>query len=98
MGIIWKSILPVVNQFVNDMSPNKRWKAIHLYHLFPGMYYSKNIVQNWKTIVEGKGCVFHKTTILRDPLGLFVTTYYDKHSQLNRVEEYMGISLKHLKL
>ena len=93
---IWKSILPVVNQFVNDVSPKKGWKAIHLHHLFPGMYYNKDIVQNWKTIVEGKGCVFHKTTILRDPLGLFVATYNYNRSPLNQIEESMTYSRNQL--
>ena len=71
------------------MSPTKGWKAIHLHHHFPGMYYNKDIVQNWKTIVEDNGCVFHKTTILRDPLSRFVAAYNYNHWPLDEVGERM---------
>ena len=75
----WKKILPAANQFVRNMSPTKGWKAMRLHHHFPGMYYNKDIVQNWKNIVEDKGCVFHITTILRDPLSRFVSNYNKNH-------------------
>ena len=46
--------------------------------------------------MEGKGCVFHKTTILRDPLGLFVATYNYNRSPLNQIEESMTYSRNQL--
>ena len=88
----WEKILPATNQFVKTMSPEKGWKVIHLHHHFPGMYYNKDIVQNWKTIVEGKGCVFHKTTMLRDPLSRFVSAInykYNRPIPLDKVGEIM---------
>ena len=85
----WKKILPAANRFVRNMSSTKGWKAIHLHHYFPGMYYNKDIVQNWKTIVEGKGCVFHKTTMLRDPLSRFVSAYNYNHLPLDKVGDIM---------
>ena len=93
---LWKNVILVANQFLSDMSPTKGWKAIHLHHLFPGMYYNQDIVGNWRTIVESKGCVLHKTTILRDPLDRFVSAVNYLRTPLNQVDYKMNIQRNQL--
>ena len=93
---MWKSILATANEFVNNVSPRKGWQAIHLHNFFPGMYYNRNIIRDWKTIVEGKGCVFHKTTILRDPLSRFVSNYNYYTGPLNEVGRRMSLGRNEL--
>jgi len=88
---MWKGILPTANKFVNNISPRKGWQAIHLHGFFPGMYYNKDIIRDWKTIVEGKGCVLHKTTILRDPLNRFVSSINYRRTPLNEVDRFMSL-------
>merc|ERR1712150_190935 len=88
---MWKSILPTANKFVNNISPRKGWQAIHLHGFFPGMYYNKDIIRDWKTIVESKGCVLHKTTILRDPLNRFVSSINYRQKPLNEVDRFMSL-------
>ena len=86
---MWKSIIPTANEFVSNISSKVGWKAIHLHHYFPGMHYNQDLIKSWKTIVEERGCVFHKTTILRDPLDRFVASYNYNKNPLNEVDERM---------
>ena len=74
---------------MSNISPRKRWQAIHLHNYFPGMYLKEDIFRDWKTIEEGKACVFHKTTILRDPLDRFVASYKYNKNPLNQVDVIM---------
>ena len=86
---MWKNSIPKANEFMRDISPKTGWKSVHLHHYFPGMHYSKDIIKSWKTIVEGKGCVFHKTTIFRDPLDRFVSLLNYLRVPLNDIDETM---------
>ena len=88
---MWKSIIPTANEFVSNISSKVGWKAIHLHHYFPGMHYNQDLIQSWKTIVEERGCVFHKTTILRDPLDRFISSINYNKTPLDRVDEVMKV-------
>ena len=88
---MWKSILPTAYKFVSNISLKVGWKSIHLHHYFPGMHYNQDLIRIWKTTVENKGCAFHKTTILRDPLDRFVSSVNFLHTPLDYVDEFMKL-------
>ena len=69
----WENMATKATSFVSEKSSKNGWKVLHLHHGFPGVYYGKDIIHHWQAIVEGQGCVFHKTTVLRDPLDRFVS-------------------------
>ena len=69
----WNSQIPVINDFVRKIKPNTGWKAVRLHRQFPGLYYIPKYLHYWKATVEENGCIFHQTTILRDPLERFVS-------------------------
>ena len=88
---MWKSIIPTANKFVGNTSSKVGWKAVHLHHNSPGMYYNHDLIQSWKAIVEERGCVFHTTTILRDPLDRFISSINYNKTPLDRVYEVMKV-------
>ena len=69
----WKSMLVKANSFVKKVSNNTGWKVMEIHHGFPGIYYMKDNIEQWKEIIERKGCVFFETTMLRDPLERFIS-------------------------
>ena len=69
----WNSRIPAANDFVNKIKPKTGWKAFHIHNSFPGLYYLQENLREWKATVENNGCIFHQTTMLRDPLDRFVS-------------------------
>ena len=69
----WKKAIPQVDYFLADVPDKTRWKVLHLHHFFPGLYLSRKYIEKWKRSVENKGCIFYKTTVLRDPLARFIS-------------------------
>ena len=51
----WKNMRRRADSFVRTVS--KGWKVLHLHHGFPGLHYIKEIIKDWKHIVEKKGCI-----------------------------------------
>ena len=85
----WKQMIPRANNFLKRMSSKSGWRVLEIHHGFPGVYYTQDIIQHWKEIVEGKGCVFHKTTMLRDPLDRFVSNVNKNNPPLNLIDTFM---------
>ena len=83
----WKNMRKTADSFVRSVSNG--WKVLHLHHGFPGVHYIKEVIKNWKYIVEKKGCKFYQTTMIRNPLERFVSNV-DKYSvSMNKVESFM---------
>ena len=84
----WNRHIPVANDFVVKIKPHTGWKAFHIHNAFPGLYYLQENVRNWKATVEDNGCIFHQTTILRDPLDRFVSNVNFNRPKIN-IELFM---------
>ena len=89
-SILWQKVIPKVNEALSHLSNRSGWKVLHLHHYFPGIFYVQKIIQNWETIVQNKGCAFHKTTILRDPLHRFVSNVNFNKPPINTIEKFMN--------
>ena len=85
----WEEMATKATSFVSSISRNIGWKVLEIHHGFPGMYYSQEIIQQWQRIVEGNGCVFHKTTMLRDPLDRFVSNVNWNKPPLKDIDTFM---------
>ena len=83
----WKNMRKRADSFVRTVS--KGWKVLHLHHGFPGVHYIKEIMKDWKYIVEKKGCKFYQTTMIRSPLERFVSNVDKYNVSLNKVESFM---------
>ena len=71
---LWQKMVPKATRFISGVSNESGWKVLHHHVYFPGIFYSQKIIRQWKKTVEDKGCIFHKTTILRDPLDRFISS------------------------
>ena len=83
----WKNMRKRADSFVRTVS--KGWKVLHLHHGFPGVHYNKEMMKDWKYIVEKKGCKFYQTTMIRNPLERFVSNVDKYNVSLNKVERFM---------
>ena len=86
----WQRMAQRGTAFVKKVSPKTGWRVLELHHGFPGVHYSQKHINRWKEIVESKGCVFHKTTMLRDPLERFVSNVNKNNPPLNEMESFMN--------
>ena len=87
--MLWTEMIPKADLFVSNISHRIGWKVLHLHHYFPGVSYSEKIIQRWESIVEGKGCSFHKTTMLRDPLDRFISNVNFNKPSINHIDTFM---------
>ena len=88
--VSWENMVHKATSFVNQKSQSKNgWKVLHLHHGFPGVYYCQEIFHDWQAIVEGQGCAFHKTTVLRDPLDRFVSNVNWDQPPLKDIDTFM---------
>ena len=85
----WEQMIPRANNFLKRMSSKSGWRVLEIHHGFPGVYYTQDIIQHWKDIVEANGCLFHKTTMLRDPLDRFVSNVNKNNPPLDHIETFM---------
>ena len=85
----WKKWAEKATEYTHNIIPQMGWSTFHIHNGFPGMYYIQDIIHNWKYNVERKGCVFHQTLVLRDPLDRFMPSidYYGIPSR--NIESYM---------
>ena len=85
----WEKMARRANSFVKKVSSTTGWKVLELHHGFPGVYYSQKHIQHWKDIVEGKGCAFHQTTMLRDPVERFISNVNKNSPPMNDIVSFM---------
>ena len=83
----WKNMRRRADSFVRTVS--KGWKVLHLHHGFPGLHYIKEIIKDWKHIVEQKGCMFYQTTMIRNPLERFISNVDKYKVTRSKVESFM---------
>ena len=85
----WKSMLVRASSFVKKVSNKAGWKVMEIHHGFPGIYYMKENIQRWKEIIERKGCVFYKTTMLRDPLERFISNVNKNKPSIDNIDNFI---------
>ena len=85
----WEKAIPQVDSFLADVPDKTGWKVLHLHSLFPGLYLSREYIEKWKKSVEAKGCIFYKTTVLRDPLARFVSHVNFRNIPSTMVDTFM---------
>ena len=85
----WEKAIPQVDYFLADVPDKTRWKVLHLHHFFPGLYLSRKYIEKWKKSVEAEGCIFYKTTVLRDPLARFVSHVNFRNIPSTMVDNFM---------
>ena len=89
MSFSWKNMLSNAYSFVKKASNKTGWKVLQIHHGFPGAHYMKGNIQRWKEITERKGCVFHKTTMLRDPLERFISNVNKNKPSIDDIDDFI---------
>jgi len=92
----WTKMVQQVDSFLADLSPipspntnGNVWKVLEVHMLTPGLMLMKEYIEEWEKRVKDKGCIFYKTTILRDPLDRFVSNVNWANAPLSNIDSFM---------
>ena len=85
----WKKWAEKATEYTHTIIPQMGWSTFHIQNGFPGMYYIQDIIHKWKDNVVRKGCVFHQTLVLRDPLDRFMSSIDYYRIPSSNIESYM---------
>ena len=86
---VWRKMIPQVDRFLANVSPKTGWRVLHVHHKSPGLMLIENYIKKWEKSVEAKGCIFYKTTVLRDPLDRFISNVNFNNVSLNIINSFM---------
>ena len=86
---VWRKMIPRVDRCLANVSPKTGWKVLHVHHKSPGLMLIENYIEKWKKSVEAKGCIFYKTTVLRDPLDRFISNVNFNKVPLSNINSFM---------
>ena len=87
----WTKMVQEVDSFLANVSPKTGWKVLEVHHLTPGLMLMREYLEKWEKRVKAKGCIFYKTTILRDPLDRFISNVNFVSASLSNIDGFMEI-------
>ena len=85
----WSKMIQQVDRFLASVSSNTGWKVLEVHNLTPGLMLIRDYLEKWEKSVEAKGCIFYKTTILRDPLDRFISNVNYVSVPLRNIDSFM---------
>ena len=62
---------------------------MHVHHFSPGLSLIQSYIEKWRKTVEAKGCIFYRTTVLRDPLDRFISNVNFDNVSLSKIDGFM---------
>ena len=85
----WTKMIQQVDSFLANISPKIGWKVLEVHHNSPGLMLMREYLEKWGKMVKAKGCIFYKTTILRDPLDRFISDVNWVSVPLSNINSFM---------
>ena len=85
----WTKMIQQVDSFLANVSPKIGWKVLEVHHNSPGLMLMREYLEKWGKMVKAKGCIFYKTTILRDPLDRFISDVNWVSVPLSNINSFM---------
>ena len=85
----WRKMIQQVDRFLASVSSNTGWKVLEVHNFTPGLMLIRNYIEKWEKSVEARGCIFYKTTILRDPLDRFISNVNYVRAPLRNIDSFM---------
>ena len=85
----WGKMIAQVDTFLANVSSKTGWRVLHVHHFSPGLSLIQSYIEKWEKAVEAKGCIFYKTTVLRDPLDRFISNVNFDNVSLSNIDGFM---------